>query len=220
MKRLFTCLSLLFFWAALALPQAQAQNSLTLAGNYQRYFPLYGEEELFPHGKTSEYYAFSGGTLRWNVGLDFKTTLNFEGSYMSTWKQKAMYQTEITTTSYSFGVNMHRYLIGAYNRYGGLYVSAGLEAGRTSLRWFETPDTYIPIPDSVYFKSKDFNYINANLGIGTEAYIGFAYIFGEAHALFNLNHYVDGTTIHNFHARDFWRARFGLRFPLGGNRPD
>ncbi|TAF33132.1 MAG: hypothetical protein EAZ57_06835 [Cytophagales bacterium] len=192
---------------------ARAQGSLSLHGTYQEFYnitPL----SAFPYGEVSDYPRQLGGGLRYNIGLNFKTSMSIGANFVYH-GSKAFHYNDAKAKNYMgyLDLQFNHYLAGAYNRKGGFYAFGGLTAGQYWIVWDKFPRE---IPEQGnYFYNRHALFVNASAGLGTEVYISNFYLFADGSINTNLNHYVDGTTIKEMPMRNFWTVKAGIRLPFG-----
>lgn len=213
---------LLLFVAFVLFPtsQTQAQVSLSIAGRYQKFI---GGEERFPFGKVEDFPPFAGLDARLNIGLNYKTVLSLEGSYMmGTRRGEFTYPDMITTKNIAaeLSANLRYYLFGAYNDRGGFYTYGGMSGGMYDIDWtlkdYERLNGTVAFSEPQYFQDVQFWLLSVNAGLGAEIYTGSFYIFAEGGASYRFKDYVSNITVHTPQLHHYWKANLGVRIPFGG----
>ncbi len=190
-----------------------AQGSLSLHGTYQEFYD-FRPVGNFPYGDVSDYPRQLGGGVRYNIGLNFKTSMSIGANFVYH-GSKAFVYNDAKAKNYMgyLDLQFNHYLAGAYNRRGGFYAFGGLTAGHYWIIWDKFPRE---IPEqSNYFYNRKNLFVNASVGVGTEVYVSAFYLFADGSLNTNLNHFVDGTTIKELPMRQFWTAKAGIRIPFG-----
>jgi hypothetical protein len=211
---------LLFVAFFLFSTQTQAQVSMSIAGRYQKFI---GGEDRFPFGKVEDFPPFVGAELRLNIGINYKTALTLEGSYMMGIKRgEFVYGDEITTknTGAELSANLRYYLFGAYNDRGGFYTYGGMSGGMYNIDWTlkdnEWREGNYPFPEPEYFQDMQFWLLSVNAGLGAEVYTGSFYIFAEGGGSYRFKDYVSNVTTYTPQLHHYWKANLGVRIPFGG----
>jgi hypothetical protein len=200
--------------------ETQAQVSLSFAGRYQKFI---GGEDRFPFGKVEDFPAFVGGEARLNIGLNYKTALTLEASYMMGAKRgEFTYAYMITTRNIAaeLNANLRYYLFGAYNDRGGFYTYGGMSGGMYNIDWtlkdYARSNGATAFPEPEYFQDVQFWLLSVNAGLGAEVYTGSFYIFAEGGGSYRFKDYVSNVTTYTPQLHHYWKANFGVRIPFGG----
>ena len=219
-KKIGTFLLLFVAFFVFSINQTQAQVSLSVAGRYQKFI---GGEDRFPFGKVEDFPPFVGAELRLNIGLNYKTALSLEGSYMMGSKRgEFAYANMITTKNIAaeLNANLRYYLFGAYNDRGGFYTYGGMSGGMYNIDWtlkdYERLGGAEAFPEPQYFQDVQFWLLSVNAGLGAEVYTGSFYIFAEGGGSYRFKDYVSNVTVSTPTLHHYWKANLGVRIPFGG----
>ncbi|WP_375561864.1 hypothetical protein ACE193_04750 [Bernardetia sp. OM2101] len=219
-KKLGAFLMLLVSLLLFSMSQTQAQVSMSIAGRYQKFI---GGEERFPFGKVEDFPPFAGLEARLNIGLNYKTALSLEGSYMmGTKRGEFAYANMITTKNIAveLSANLRYYLFGAYNDRGGFYTYGGMSGGMYNIDWtlkdYERLEGREAFPEPQYFQDVQFWLLSVNAGLGAEVYTGSFYIFAEGGGSYRFKDYVSNVTVNTPQLHHYWKANVGVRIPFGG----
>lgn len=219
-KRIGTFLLLLAAFSLFSISQTQAQVSMSIGGRYQKFI---GGEDRFPFGKVEDFPPFVGAELRLNIGINYKTALSLEASYMMGAKRGEFYYSNAITTKNTaaeLSANLRYYLFGAYNDRGGFYTYGGMSGGMYNIDWTLKEGqwrggTYL-FPEPEYFQDMQFWLLSVNGGLGAEVYTGSFYIFAEGGASYRFKDYVSNVTTYTPQLHHYWKANVGVRIPFGG----
>jgi hypothetical protein len=198
----------------LASTQTFAQQSIGLSGVYNKFL---GNEYKFPYGNVGDFNGLFGAKASGIFGINFKTAFTASFTYAMN-KEKGYTYTDRTfakATMMDLELLFRYYLAGAINRRGGMYLFIGPNIGMTDIKWRKADHMNPTLDEGMFFKDTNIMYGNIGTGVGVEAWIGFAYLFGEGRITYNLQHYVNNTTIKEMHLRHFWGTSAGLRIPFG-----
>lgn len=191
-----------------------AQFSLGIGGVYQKFI---GNQTVFPYGNVSDFNALYGGKVQGVFGINYRTAFTANLSYAVS-NEKGYTYTDRTFAKASMvdlELLFRFYIAGALNRRGGMYWFVGPNIGMTDIKWRKTEFMNPTLDEGMFFKDMNIMYANLGTGVGVEAWIGFGYLFGEGKITYNLQHYVDNTTIKESHLRHFWSTTAGIRIPFG-----
>ncbi len=211
MKKIF---SLLFFLSLFAGSHVFAQQSMCLGGVYNKFL---GTGNLFPYGNVGDFNGLYGGKISGIFGVNFNTAFTASFTYAMNNEKGYTYtdRTFAKATMMDLELMFRFYLAGAINRRGGMYFFVGPNLGMYDIKWRKAEHMNPTLDEGMYFKDTNVMYGNIGAGVGAEAWIGFAYLFGEGRVTYNLQHYVNNTTIKEIHLRHFWGTSVGLRIPFG-----
>jgi hypothetical protein len=222
MKKLWIAVLSLLIWGATQ-GETQAQVSLSLSGNYSRFF---GEGiEKFPFGVANDFSHFWNGTARVNVGIRHNLSYTGGFTYGRMPNRQPFGYGEFSTLlmqRFELESNLNYYLLGAYNERGGLYLMGGITAGFYPFGWElaevqEGKSTYPPpVERRDYFQDGEMWLLGIQGGLGMEVYTGSFYIFSEGKVNHTFKDYMSHQTIKEMHLRNFWQVALGVRIPLGG----
>ena len=220
LKKTGTFLLLFVVLTLFSVSQTQAQVSMSIAARYQKFI---GGEDRFPFGKVEDFPPFAGLEARLNIGLNYKTALSLEASYMmGTERGKFVYGNAITTKNIGaeLSANLRYYLFGAYNDRGGFYTYGGASGGMYNIDWTLEDNQWrggaYAFPEPEYFQDVQFWLLSLNAGIGAEVYTGSFYIFAEGGGSYRFKDYVSNITVRTPALHHFWKANVGVRIPFGG----
>lgn len=207
MKKILLFISFLCFCT---LSSTYAQYSV---GGEFSFHKFLGNKTQFPYGAVSEFPSMLGGGLRVGYTIDGLTRVNGSFTYTKSKPESFIYGNMLNTSNIEVEVRINRYLVGSTSSRGGIYGVLGLGCGNFATKW---DVNYIPPGEARYFKDSDILLVHAAAALGFEVGIGPVILYVEGMADYNLNHFVDKTTIKEINARHFMRIASGIRVPIDG----
>ena len=170
-----------------------------------------GNGDQFPYGGVKDFPSMLGGGLRVGYTLDGLTRVNGSFTYTKSTPESIIYGNVLTTSNIEVEIRINRYLLGSTASKAGLYGVFGLGCGNFATKW---DVNYTPGGEDIYFKDSDILLVHAAAALGLEVGIGPVILYAEGMLDYNLNHFVDKTTIKEINARHFMRIASGIRVPI------
>lgn len=201
-------LLLLLLVSLCSLSSSYAQYSI---GGEFSFHKFLGKETQFPYGAASEFPSMIGGGLRGGYTIDGLTRVSASFTYTQSKAQEIIYGNKLQTSNIEVELRINRYLLGSTSSKAGLYGVLGIGCGNFATKW---DVNYAPGGEDIYFKNSDILLVHLVGALGLEVGIGPAILYVEGMADYNLNTFVDKTTIKEINARHFMRIASGIRIPI------